>query len=168
MLELMIGLFLVGVLALPLAQIPTQAVKEEFKSAYRMQAQRLADLAFAQIKEELHRNEIPWKEIVKTRENKAVVLDDVVDVSFEPLNERKFLRFGTIHSVGEKKGDQSEEWRLATIRVTITPQQKGFKLFRTKKSAVESRIFTYQVLIHKTSTPAPIPVVAETVSKDTG
>ncbi len=167
MLELMIGLILVGTIALPLAQFPMQAAREEFKSAYRMQAQRLADLAFAQIKEKLHRNEIPWKEIVKPRENKALVHDDVVNVSFDPLSERKFLCIGTLHSVGKKKGDQ-EEWRLATIRVKITPQQKGFKLFRTKKSATESRIFTYQVLINKTSLPSTTPAVAETVSKDTG
>lgn len=94
-------------LALLLAQFRMQAAQEEFKSAYRMQVPRLADLAFAEIKEKLHRNEIPWKKLAKSRENKAIVHDDVVNVSFEPLNERKFLRIGTLHSV--EKRDQFEE-----------------------------------------------------------
>lgn len=154
MLELMIGLFLVGSFAIPLSQFPMRAVQEELRSAYGMQAQRLADLAFAEIKEKLHKNEISWKEIAKPRGEEAIVHESVVDVSFDPLCERKFVRIGTLHSVGKKKGDHSEEWRLATLRVKITPEQKKSKLFRTKMSRVESRVFNYQVLIHKTAAPA--------------
>lgn len=157
MLELMIALLLVGACALPLSQFPMRAIQEEYKSAYRMQAQRLADLAFADFKEKLYKEGIPWKEISRARKDKTIVLNDVVEVSFEPLGKRKFLRLGTLHSVG-KKAQNSDEWRLATFRVKITPQQKGFKLFRTKKSSVASRIFTYQVFISKTSAPAtPTP-----------
>jgi hypothetical protein len=150
MLELMIAIALVGTCALPLARFPMQAVQEAFKSAYRMQAQRLADLAFAEVKEKLYCKEISWKEIIKPRNNKALVLDDVAEVSFEPLGKRKFSRKVSLHSIG-KKGQNAEEWRLATLRVKITPQEKGMKLFRSKKSLVKSRIYTYQVLINKSS-----------------
>lgn len=153
MFELMIALFLVGSFALPLAQFPMQAIQEEFKSVYRMQAQRLADLAFSEIKEKLHREEIPWKEIVKPGNDKALILNDVAEISFQPLGKRIFLRQATLHSVG-KMGKNSEEWRLATVRVKITPQEKGIKLFRTKKKPVKSRVYTYQVLINK-SPPSP-------------
>ncbi len=158
MFELMIALFLVGSFALPLARFPMQAIQEEFKSAYRMQAQRLADLAFAEIKEKLYKNEIPWKEIIKPRNNKAVVLNDFPEVAFDPLGKRTFSRQATIHSIG-KMGKDSEEWRLATVRVKITPQEKKLKLFRSKKNLVKSRIYTYQILINK-SLPTP-PAIAE-------
>jgi hypothetical protein len=150
MFELMIALFLVGSFALPLAQFPMGAVQEEYKSAYRMQAQRLADLAFTNVKERLYKKEISWKEIAKPRKDKVLILDDVAEVSFEPLGKRKFTRQATLYSIG-KAGKNSEEWRLATVRVKITPQEKRIKLFRSKEKPVKSRIYTYQVLISKSS-----------------
>ncbi len=144
----MIALLLVGMCALPLAQLPIRAVQQEYKSAYRMQAQRLADLAFADIKEQLYSNKISWKEIVRGKKDPAIVLDKTVEISFEDKSKFKFARFGTLHSVG-KKTPNGDEWRLVTFRVKMTPVQKGFKLFRTKKNLVESRIYTYQVMVHK-------------------
>lgn len=153
MLELMIALFLVGTFALPLARLPMHAMHEEFKSAYRMQAQRLADLRFAEFKEKIYRQEIPWKDIIKTREEKFKLPNEDVEVSFEPLGKRKFLIEKTLHSVG-KKTKEGEEYRLATLRVKISPQEIKFKLFRTKKGRVRSRVYTYQTLICKSAVPA--------------
>ncbi len=173
MLELMIALFLVGVVALPMAQLPMQAIQEEYRSAYRMQSQRLADLAFAEIKERLYKEEISWKEISKPRNEKAVVFEKDVEISFEPPPGKKpnaykntFKLEGTIHSIG-KKGKNSEEYRLATVRIKVTPQVKKMKLFRSKKNRVTSRIYTYQVLLAKTSqaaalettSPPPVPEI---------
>jgi hypothetical protein len=160
----MIALFLVGTFALPLARFPMQAVQEEFKSAYRMQTQRLADIAFAEFTEKLYCQEISWKEITSSRGAKAVVLDDAVELSFGPLGKKKFSRHGTLHSFG-KKGQDSGEWRLATFCVKITAQQKGFKLFRTKKSVREFRNFTYQVLINKSPAPIATPTQPEVTPK---
>lgn len=164
MLELMIALFLVGLCALPLAQFPTRAAKEEYNSAYRMQAQRLADLAFAEVKEKLYRQEISWKTISSAQSAKSIIPIDAMDVSIDPPYKKKFSRQATIYSVG-KKTQNAEQWRLATIRIKITPQQKGIKLFRSKKSTAASRVFTYQVLINKApisettpSTLEPLPI----------
>jgi hypothetical protein len=160
MLEFMIALFLVTICALPLSQFPMQAVQEECKSAYRMQAQRLADLAFSHVKEKLYREEIPWQDILRTRENRAVVLKDEVEVCFEPLGKRKFKRLGTLHSSG-KTTQSGDEWRLITCCIKITPLQKGYKLFRTPKNTVASRTFTYQAVVSRTSTPPPAQPVAQ-------
>ena len=146
----MIALFLVGMCALPLAQLPMRAVQQEYKSAYRMQSQRLADLAFADIKEQLYRNEISWKEIARGKNDPGIVLDNTAEVSFDAKSKFKFARLGTLYSVG-KKSSNGDEWRLVTFRLKMTPVQKGFKLFRTKKNLVESRIYTYQLLVHKES-----------------
>ena len=148
MLELMIALCLVATCALPLAQLPKRVIQEEFHSAYRLQAQRLADLAFAEIKEKLYQEKISWKEICSPRGEGSCVLDQIADAPFGRLGVRKFLCKATLHSVG-KTGKGSEEFRLATARVTVTPQESGLKLFRTKKNRVRSRIFTYQILLSK-------------------
>jgi hypothetical protein len=153
----MIALFLVGICALPLAQLPMRAMQQEYKSAYRMQAQRLADLAFAAVKEQLYRNEISWKEIVRDKNDPAIVLDkNTVEISFDDKSTFKFTRLGTLYSVG-KKTSSGEEWRLVTFRVKMTPVQKGFKLFRSRKNVVESRIYTYQVVVHKESASKVTP-----------
>jgi hypothetical protein len=154
MLEMMIALVLVGACALPLAQIPMRALQQECKSAYRMQAQRLADLAFADLKEKLYRKEIPWKEIASPSNNKSLVLEDVVEVAIDPLGKRKFNRRGTLHSVG-KKNAKEEEFRLVTFRVKIQPVEKNIKLFRAKKNLKDSCSFSYQFLVNKTSNQAP-------------
>jgi hypothetical protein len=148
MLELLIALFLVGVFALPMAQFPMQAMQEEYRSAYRMQSQRLADLAFAEIKEQLYKQEIAWEKIVSPANEKAVILEDDVEISFDFLGKRTFNRLATIHSTG-KKGADSNEYRLATVRIKMTPAEKKPKLFRSKKNRVESRVYTYQVLLSK-------------------
>jgi len=173
----MIALTLVGTCILPLSELPMRAIREEFRSAYRMQSQRLADLAFAKVKEKLHKEEISWKEISKTRGDRAIVLTDDFNVCLEPakkkedLVQRKFLILGTLYSVG-KQGQNSEEWRLATVCIRVTPEQKKFKLFRTKKGTKESRTYTYQVLIHKTaaadSAPIETPSSAEVTEGERG
>jgi hypothetical protein len=156
MLELMIALILLAMCILPLGRLPFTIAREEFNSAYRMQAQRLADLAFAEVKEKRHRQEIPWKDIARTREDGATVFNEDVDVSFDPLGKRTFLLTGTLHSVG-KKGQNSEEYRLATVRIKVEPKLKQSKMFRSKKNRVTSQVFTYQVLIHKTSAQVLAP-----------
>jgi hypothetical protein len=162
MLELLIALFLVGTYALPLAQLPMKAIREQMKSCYRMQIQRLADLAFAEVKEKLYRQEISWKEISRPATDKATILDDTIEVSLEPLGTRRFYREGTLHSVG-KKGKEGEEWRLITFRVLFKPQDKHFKIFRGKKGVKSSHIFTYRALVSTSPTSPPISVAQEGV-----
>jgi hypothetical protein len=155
MIELLIALFLVTACVLPLARFPFLAAQEEFNSAYRLQVQRLADLACADIQEQLCKEEILWKDIIRSEKDKATVLDNKVTISFDPLGKRTFSVLGTLHSVG-KKGPNGEEWRLATVSVNIEPLKKEVKLFRTKKRIMTARIFTYQLLIHKAVAPALI------------
>ena len=110
-----------------------------------MEVQRLGDLAFAEFKEKLYRQEIPWEEIVSSTHEKVNVIDDVVVLSLEPVGTRKFKRTATVHSIG-KKGKQGEEWRLATFRVEFKPAES--RLFRGKNKN-KDRTFIYQVLLEK-------------------
>ncbi len=96
MLELLIALFLVAACALPLAQLPIKAAQEEFNCAYRMHAERLADLAFAKVKEKLYGQEISWEEICSPRGKGAQVFEDTVSVDIESQNVKKFIRRSTL------------------------------------------------------------------------
>jgi hypothetical protein len=157
LLELMIGLYLVSLCALPLAQLPMKALKETTQSAFRMQMHRFADLAFAQIKEKLYRQEISWKEILSPSHCPAILFDDIVTIAFDPLGSRNFHRKATVHSVG-KKTMKGEEWRLMTFKITFKPQQKKYKLFFSKKGKKTSLCtFIYKVTVNRLN-PAEQPL----------
>lgn len=171
----MIGLYLVGLCALPLAQLPMKALKEETDSAFRMQMHRFADLAFAQIKEKLYQQEIPWKQISSPSKDPALIFEDTVTIGFAPLGSRKFNRKGILHSVG-KKTQSGEEWRLITFKVTFQPQDKKYKLFINKKrTKVSSCTFVYKVLVNKSNSaeqslaekepPKPIQEITSDIPK---
>jgi hypothetical protein len=159
----MIGLYLVALCALPLAQLPMKALKEETKSAYRMQMHRFADLAFAQVKEKLYRQEISWKQISSPSHHPAILFEDTITVGFEPLGSRQFNRKGTLHSVG-KKAQNGEEWRLITFKVTFRPREKKYQLFFNKNGTkASSCTFIYQALVNKSNPAVQAPAQTELI-----
>lgn len=142
MLELLIGLFLVTACALPLAQLPMKAIKEQTQSFYRIQIHRLADLAFAQMKEKLYRQEISWEDL--SRSSNSVILDDIVTLQLGSLGSQKFIRKIILSSVG-KQGKEGEEWRLATFKIKFHPLEKKHQLFQKRK---KSSVFSYRVILN--------------------
>jgi len=159
MLELMIALFLVSIYVLPLAQLPMKALREEINTSYRMQLHRYADLAFAEFKEQLYRQKIPWEKLCNTSsENMSV---ENVEISFAALGKRTLIRTVTLRSVG-KKGKNTEEWRLVTFKVTFKSQEKKLWLTRTKKGNPKPACtFEYRLLVGKAGLAAPPPPAPE-------
>ncbi len=155
MLELLIALVLIATCALPLAQLPIKAAQEEFNCTYRMHAERLADLAFAKVKEKLYRQEISWEEICSPKGSGAQVFEDTVEIDIASRNKKKFIRRSILSSTG-KKLQNGEELRLATVKIQIISSDKKFKPFRTKKGVKTTRNFTYQVLLTK----PPLPIAS--------
>jgi hypothetical protein len=131
LLELLIALFLVVTCALPLARIPIRALQKEFQSASAMEMHRLADLAFAEIKEKVYRHEIPWEQIVK----KTVVMNDSKELAQQPFYSKKITRVGTLTSVGKKRKD-GQELRLVTFRLVLSHSS-------------QTQRFVYQFLVTK-------------------
>ncbi len=131
LLELLIALFLIVTCALPLAQIPMRALQKEFKSAQAMEMHRLADLAFAEIKEKAYLHEIPWEQIVK----KTVVMNDSKELTQQPFYSTQIKRVGTISSVGKKRKD-GQELRLVTFRLVLSHSS-------------QTQRFVYQFLVTK-------------------
>ena len=150
LLEMLIGLFLVSLCALPLVQLPMKALKEEIGSAYRIQWHRCADLTFAKFKEKIYRQEISWKEIASPRKTPSVFPVDPVTISFKPIGSRTYPCKASFYSVG-KKGKNGEEIRLVTFTVSFITKEK-FLFFRggkNKKNRSAPAVFTYQLLIIK-------------------
>lgn len=146
----MIGIFLICFCVFPLVRLPTRALNEETKIAYRVQLHRFADLSFAKIKEMLYRQEISWKDLSRTSKEAAVPIDDTIAISLEPLGSRKFQRKVLLYSVG-KKDQEGEEWRLVTVKVKFKP------LFLNKGESKAPRTFTYQVLVNQSNPAAQSP-----------
>lgn len=120
-----------------------------------MQLPRLADLAFAELQEKLYRQEIPWKDL---ESGKWVKIDSgnkgIVTVS-GPFKNWQFRRTISMYSVG-KKNDKGEESRLVTFRIRFRPVKGKLSLFHKEKPSKNTkRLFTYQVLIQKTSALPP-------------
>jgi hypothetical protein len=158
MLELMIALLLVTLCALPLAQLPTKALLEETNAAYRMQLHRYADLAFAEFKEQLYQQGIPWEKICSLKKAPIPTLEGNVTIAFAARGEQVFHRTATLKSVG-KKGKNGEECRLVTCDITFKSLQKSLWLTRTKKKGVTKplRTFTYRLLVKKAGLVAEAP-----------
>lgn len=154
----MIAIFLVGTFAIPIAQFPMRALQEQMKSAYRMQLQRFADLAYAKFKEDLYKNEISWEILSSPKEKKAVILDNWIDISLSPIGTNKFKRSITLYSIG-KKDKQGQEWRLVTFEVKFNPtKNQGRKILKKDENKDGNDVqFTYQVLIQKVNQAVSIP-----------
>lgn len=150
LLELLIALFLIGVCAIPVTQLPLKAMKEEINSLYRMQLHRLADLAFARFKENIYQQKISWKALTSSKHEKTQLFREDVEIALDTLGSRKFKQVGTVYSVG-KKNKQGEEWRLVTFQVEFNPKDRQSQFFLKKKGSKRSHIFTYQILLLKTS-----------------
>ncbi len=147
LLELLIALFLVGMCALPLANLPFKALQEEMHSAYRGQATRLADLGFAKLKESLYKNEISWNEIAKVEKGPIVLFEEVCDLSFSPLKTKKFVRKVSLKQVG-KKTQGVEQWRLFIAKIEISPQEKKMRLFQKGSKGKNMARFAYYLIVH--------------------
>ncbi|MBS0620735.1 MAG: hypothetical protein JSS61_04680 [Verrucomicrobia bacterium] len=144
LLELLIGIFLIGLCAAPLARLPLRALREEIKSCYRLQLSRLADVQCAEIQAQLLRNEIPWEEI-STRYHSRKARDlPPVRVSLGALGKMQFNCKYELYSTGKVDPDGTE-LRLTTLKISFL--EKGLPLFLGRKK--DRSTFTYQMLLKK-------------------
>jgi hypothetical protein len=159
----MIALFLVTMFALPMAQLPLKALREETNTAYRMQLHRYGDLAFAEFKEELYQQKIPWKKLCTTKKEPLNEGKDV-NICFTGVGNCKLHRTIAIKSCG-KKGKNGEEWRLVTFDVKFTsPNVKKLWLRKAKSRKNPNKrvlspiiTFTYKILVGKDGLIAEAP-----------
>jgi hypothetical protein len=149
LLELLIAIFLLGTCALPLVQVPMGAMRETIKSCYRLQLQRIADLAFADIKTRLYQHEIEWKQLLKSSsKEKELVMDDTIEIALKGLGRRTFERRCYVYSVG-KTGKEGDEHRLVTILIALQSKPHRFNLFPRKSTHKDTAVYQYELFISK-------------------
>lgn len=146
LLELLIALALFSLCILPLASMPIHALTQEIMACQRMQLQRLADLAFADVKAMLYQNAIAWEELDSSKSNKALVLKDSVVLKGKEIGTRTINRDCFVWSSSRKKGKDQEEYRLVTVEIRLTTPQQG-KFFLFKNQRRNSLSFYYRVFI---------------------
>lgn len=63
LIEVLIAILLVSICLIPLIQIPINSYRSEMEWLEEMDRERLAELAFADVKEKLLKNELAWEKI---------------------------------------------------------------------------------------------------------
>lgn len=132
LLELLLAIFLLGLALVPLVEIPSRVLQKALHRSLAIEAYRLADLSFAEFKEQLYAHQIPWETIVESRD-KRVVWKKEHEVAVElPLSLKSKLLRKEDFSAKTRVSQDGTEYCLLTYRVSIKPKNK-LKIFRTKK-----------------------------------
>jgi len=121
-----------------------------------MQIHHLGDLAFAEFKEKLHKQELSWEQLSAPFKQRVKLIDKKEPHNLFPVDKLPFTITTTVHSVG-KKNDKGEEWRLVTFRVRFDSKAKGKKSLFKNKGRKHPHILDYQCVVKKeSSSAAPI------------
>lgn len=146
LLEVVIALSLVLACALPMVALPSRALREEIHMAYEAQARRLADLAFAQLKEKLYKNEIPWSQIARCQERRQDLFEDTCTVSLPSAGTRTFKRKVSLQfpkKIPCKQERGIDTYFLVIARIEIETAYK--------KKDQKKQVFSHLIILHKSS-----------------
>ncbi len=116
LLEVLIALALISLFALPLVRAPLETIHEETKALCKLEVERNADLAFAEIKELFYKQAIPWDSFSKERP---------ISYSLSPqtIGTRTFERTAHIYVSYEKEIEG--ELTLRQLRVMMNFASSG-------------------------------------------
>ncbi len=132
LLEVLIALFLITVCIIPLIRVPYIALKKEllfFENAHLI---RIADLSFAEIKTKLFKNEIPWSDIPLSKDNKNEFFYELPPSDIFFLKTKKTINRKAKIYAKEKEGKQNITYRLATVTIVLSKDNKEKKEFEYK------------------------------------
>lgn len=119
LLEIMIAIALVSLCALPLALSPLQTLKKEIELLEKLECERIAEVSFAEIKEELLRNEIPWKELSTSKKEKNINPLRPYTFSLRGIGYREIKRQYKIFCPNEKEGAKGKMYRHLLISLEL-------------------------------------------------
>lgn len=118
LLEILIALALISLFALPLVRAPLETIHEETKALTRLEVERNADLAFAEIKELFYTQSIPWDSFAKDQPLTH-------SLGTQKIGARTFERTAHINISWEK--EIAGERTLRLLRVMLTFTSPGIK-----------------------------------------
>ncbi len=140
LLEVLIALALMMVCAVPLIVGPARGFRQEMAKFEEMERERIADLSFAEIKEQLHRNQIPWSRLPALRETKGPFSLKSEAIQIPNQKEKRIERRFFLYGKGEKRTPNGEVIRMIYAKIEFDPplgNKKKHYIYRTmaKKSA---------------------------------
>jgi hypothetical protein len=138
LLELLIALSLLVLCAIPLVRNPLFLARKEIATFEKIEMERLAELAFAELLEKLYQNEIPLKLFEETNMPKDPYQRDVASVDLPGILNKKFTREFFLWMPARKLGTDQNEFGLLHIKIKLSP-------FGKNKDA--TRNFSYRVFI---------------------
>src|SRR3990167_10776291 len=141
LLEILMGLLLIEIAAIPLLKKPVEGYREEIRSLEEAEGERLAEWTFMEIKEKLFTHEIPWEGLPKPGEEKTFFIPNhLMEIpGFAPKElRREFLLRCDKHR--EKRGTDQGLYRLLKVRIQFDPYLKGKKKKNGQKIPYEYRV----------------------------
>lgn len=124
LLEIMVALTLVSLCFAPLTGNSIKCFSKEIELLDNMEYERIAEVSFAEIKERLLKNEIPWKELSTSKKEKTVHSLPVYHFSLPGFRAREVERNFKIFCLNEKEGQDGKIYRRLRVVLEIASQKK--------------------------------------------
>ncbi len=141
--EVLIAILLVSICLVPLIERPIRSYISEWKLIKEIEGERLANIAFSEIKEKLLKNEIPWAKIPGPGQMTKPFLLPPVTLTLghnKPISiERSFVL--KCKKKGEKTNQENECYRLLNIEIFFHPRLSQKKINKNKGH------YTYHTLV---------------------
>lgn len=163
LLEMMIAIFLVTISITPMISGSLKYVRSEIKELELIEAQRIAELSFAEIKSQIYQNQIPWEQIpIKKSDSELIDLPDysLQLPGFDPKKiRRSFLVWGC-----KKQGTSKQEFRKLRVQLTLFipghpirhPIKRFVKLNAYKKQEEYQDIYQFSYVIFAQKIPTKL------------
>ncbi len=119
LLEVMIAFAIVSLCAVPLMRQPILYYRAEIASLKQSELQRLADLAFAEVKESLFQQSVPWHKLPsKTTPGLIIPLADAT-LRLQLGPDETIARSCILKCQGEKRGKQGAIVRIYRAQIKL-------------------------------------------------
>lgn len=139
LMELLIAFALVTLFSFLLIRTPLLFFQRDIDCLARMELERQAEVAFAEIKSELYNNQIPWEEIAKEKKEASARSLGKITLSFGDLSKKTFERKATLWTKKQKGELGKEEFRRVRVLITFHPTEK--------KKPSKPASFLYEVFV---------------------
>lgn len=120
--EVMIALALAILCAVPLLVKPISIYRSELRLLEAGEGERLADLAFAEVKEQLLQRQIPWEKLPSYQNTSPTFHLSPVMLEIPNRGSKKIERSFTFYCKGEKEGKNKEICRILYVMISFDPK----------------------------------------------
>jgi hypothetical protein len=122
LLEILIALMLVVLCATPLIVEPVRLYRTEMKRLEEVEAERLANWTFSEIKEKLLKHEIPWK-MLPIKEGPSIAYPlEAAPLQIPGRSAKIIHRSFSLKCRREKEGPQGEIYRIFDVNIYFEPR----------------------------------------------